>query len=220
MAPGAKATVAAGKVTPGHDSPGFGRWRPGPWTSPAPPSCFFFARPAAAPSAIKNGWTIPTIGPLWGHRYLASVSPLMSATCQLVCSTLVKFPVVALTDRPPMPWRRLNRPLPARLLCLSWRRRFAGSFAEDPRASCASRDHPVRGCVLMAVVALGTLDFPLANSSARRPGLRPVNTPRSSCHRASSESIESHLFLPDAARKPEPAPRPAKARRHATSLHE
>jgi len=51
---------------------------------------------------------------LWGRRYLAGIPPLMSATCQLICSTLVMLPVVALTDRP---WT-LNAPSQATLLAL------------------------------------------------------------------------------------------------------
>src|SRR5262245_36651890 len=51
---------------------------------------------------------------LWGRRYLAGVPPLMSATCQLICSTLILLPVVALSDRP---WT-LNAPSRATLLAL------------------------------------------------------------------------------------------------------
>jgi drug/metabolite transporter (DMT)-like permease len=51
---------------------------------------------------------------LWGRRYLAGVPPLMSATCQLICSTLVMLPVVALIDRP---WT-LNAPTHPTLLAL------------------------------------------------------------------------------------------------------
>jgi drug/metabolite transporter (DMT)-like permease len=51
---------------------------------------------------------------LWGRRHLAGVPPLMSATCQLICSTLIMLPVVALIDRP---WT-LNAPTHATLLAL------------------------------------------------------------------------------------------------------
>jgi drug/metabolite transporter (DMT)-like permease len=51
---------------------------------------------------------------LWGRRYLAGVPPLMSATCQLICSTLIMLPVVALNDRP---WT-LKAPSDATLLAL------------------------------------------------------------------------------------------------------
>jgi len=51
---------------------------------------------------------------LWGRRYLAGVAPLSSATCQLLCSTLLMLPVVALTDRP---WT-LSAPSHAALLAL------------------------------------------------------------------------------------------------------
>lgn len=37
---------------------------------------------------------------LWGRRYLAGVAPLKSATCQLICSTLVMAVLVAAIDRP------------------------------------------------------------------------------------------------------------------------
>ena len=43
---------------------------------------------------------------LWGRRHLADVSPLTSATCQLLSSTLIMTVVVAIVDRPwtlPMP---------------------------------------------------------------------------------------------------------------------
>jgi drug/metabolite transporter (DMT)-like permease len=86
----------------------------------------------AAGAAILHGFDGATDGPqtlgmglclasassygfaaLWG-RYLAGVPPLMSATCQLICSTLVMLPVVALIDRP---WT-LNAPTHATLLAL------------------------------------------------------------------------------------------------------
>ncbi|HEU0061585.1 MAG TPA: DMT family transporter [Hyphomicrobiaceae bacterium] len=51
---------------------------------------------------------------LWGRRYLAGVPPLLSATCQLICSTLIMLPVVALSDRP---WT-LNAPSGTTLLAL------------------------------------------------------------------------------------------------------
>lgn len=37
---------------------------------------------------------------LWGRRYLAAVPPLKSATCQLICSTLVMAVAVTLVDAP------------------------------------------------------------------------------------------------------------------------
>jgi drug/metabolite transporter (DMT)-like permease len=37
---------------------------------------------------------------LWGRRFLASVPPVKSATCQLMCSTLIIAVVVCLIDRP------------------------------------------------------------------------------------------------------------------------
>lgn len=37
---------------------------------------------------------------LWGRRHLGGVAPIKSATCQLVCSSLVMLVVVALVDRP------------------------------------------------------------------------------------------------------------------------
>jgi drug/metabolite transporter (DMT)-like permease len=37
---------------------------------------------------------------LWGRRHLADVPPLKSATCQLICSTMVMTLVVAFIDRP------------------------------------------------------------------------------------------------------------------------
>lgn len=37
---------------------------------------------------------------LWGRKYLAGVPPIKSATCQLMCSTLIIAVVVCLVDRP------------------------------------------------------------------------------------------------------------------------
>ena len=37
---------------------------------------------------------------LWGRRHLADVPPLKSATCQLLCSTLIMTVVVAIVDQP------------------------------------------------------------------------------------------------------------------------
>jgi len=37
---------------------------------------------------------------LWGRRYLAGIAPIKSATCQLMCSTVVMAVVVAIVDRP------------------------------------------------------------------------------------------------------------------------
>ncbi len=37
---------------------------------------------------------------LWGRRFLAGVPPVMSATCQLICSTLIMAVVVSMVDRP------------------------------------------------------------------------------------------------------------------------
>lgn len=37
---------------------------------------------------------------LWGRRYLAGVAPVKSATCQLLCSTLIMAGVVGFVDRP------------------------------------------------------------------------------------------------------------------------
>jgi len=37
---------------------------------------------------------------LWGRKFLAGVPPLKSATCQLMCSTLIMAVVVSLIDRP------------------------------------------------------------------------------------------------------------------------
>lgn len=37
---------------------------------------------------------------LWGRRYLAGVAPVKSATCQLLCSTLIMAVVVAVIDKP------------------------------------------------------------------------------------------------------------------------
>jgi drug/metabolite transporter (DMT)-like permease len=37
---------------------------------------------------------------LWGRKFLVSVPPVKSATCQLVCSTLIMAVVVSLVDRP------------------------------------------------------------------------------------------------------------------------
>ncbi len=37
---------------------------------------------------------------LWGRRFLAGVPPVKSATCQLICSTLIMAIVVSLIDRP------------------------------------------------------------------------------------------------------------------------
>ncbi len=43
---------------------------------------------------------------LWGRKYLVGVAPIKSATCQLMCSTLIIAVVVSIIDRPwslPMP---------------------------------------------------------------------------------------------------------------------
>ncbi len=37
---------------------------------------------------------------LWGRRQLAGIAPLKSATCQLICSTLIMMFLVTLVDRP------------------------------------------------------------------------------------------------------------------------
>ncbi len=37
---------------------------------------------------------------LWGRKFLAGVPPVKSATCQLICSTLIMIAVVAFIDRP------------------------------------------------------------------------------------------------------------------------
>ncbi|MEM7465157.1 MAG: DMT family transporter, partial [Pseudomonadota bacterium] len=37
---------------------------------------------------------------LWGRRYLGGVAPIKSATCQLICSSMVMVVVVALVDQP------------------------------------------------------------------------------------------------------------------------
>ena len=37
---------------------------------------------------------------LWGRRHLSGVAPMVSATCQLICSSLVMLVVVAAVDRP------------------------------------------------------------------------------------------------------------------------
>jgi drug/metabolite transporter (DMT)-like permease len=37
---------------------------------------------------------------LWGRRHLGGVAPLKSATCQLICSGLIMFVVVAVVDQP------------------------------------------------------------------------------------------------------------------------
>ncbi len=37
---------------------------------------------------------------LWGRRYLVGVAPVKSATCQLICSTLILAVLVAIVDRP------------------------------------------------------------------------------------------------------------------------
>lgn len=37
---------------------------------------------------------------LWGRRYLAGVPPVKSATCQLMCSTVIMVFIVALIDKP------------------------------------------------------------------------------------------------------------------------
>ena len=163
------------KVTPGHDSPGFGRAGDrGPGRLRRRLLCFS-ARPAATASAI-NGVDHSTIGPLWGHRYLASVSPcirLATVSAYLCRPGHVPRGVRSLTDRPPMPWRAAQSAAAGEAaVALFWRRRFAGSFA----------------------------------------GLRRVNTPRSSCHRAPSESIQSHLFYLMRLENLSQPLRPAKAR--------
>jgi drug/metabolite transporter (DMT)-like permease len=51
---------------------------------------------------------------LWGRRYLVSVPPLKSATCQLICSTVIMAVVVSFIDQP---WT-LNAPSLATMLSL------------------------------------------------------------------------------------------------------
>ncbi len=43
---------------------------------------------------------------LWGRKFLAGIAPVKSATCQLICSTLIMIVVVSIIDQPwllPMP---------------------------------------------------------------------------------------------------------------------
>lgn len=37
---------------------------------------------------------------LWGRKFLVGVAPVKSATCQLMCSTLIMMPLVAVVDQP------------------------------------------------------------------------------------------------------------------------
>jgi len=40
------------------------------------------------------------IGVLWGRKYLVGIPPVKSATCQLMCSTVIMMVVVSLLDQP------------------------------------------------------------------------------------------------------------------------
>ena len=62
---------------------------------------------------------------LWGRRYLASVPPLKSATCQLICSTVIMAIVVAIFDQP---WT-LNAPSLSTVLSLLALAVFATALA-------------------------------------------------------------------------------------------
>jgi len=37
---------------------------------------------------------------LWGRRHLSGIAPLKSATCQLICATMIMLPVAGFIDKP------------------------------------------------------------------------------------------------------------------------